>query len=131
MEAKLMAQPESDQPCSDSDIHGGTPGFTSNGPNEAHSRFGMSADYEAMTAWALRYLADKTPGMTKQKKVGKKFVTMNREELVEAFFAFDAKKGAQTLSGPRWEEMSLEALWDLAGKTPRTTKKAKRSGKSG
>ena len=78
-----------------------------------------------MTLKALRDLADKTPGMTKKKKVGKKWENMDKAELLEEFRAFDAKKGAQPLAGPRWEEMSLKALRDLADKTPGMTRKKK------
>ena len=63
---------------------------------------------------ALRLLADKTPGMRSRKQVGEKWVHMQKEELVEAFRAFVAKKGAQPLAGPRWEEMSVTALRSLA-----------------
>ena len=147
MEAKRTAQPESEQPCSASDIQGDTPGSASNGPSEAHSRSGSAApicaslaqhlrkrvwagaspelgkkrargatadpasgrseDYEEMTLKALRDLADKTPGMRSRKKVGDKWENKLKPELVAEFKAFDAKKGAQPLAGPRWEEIIL------------------------
>ena len=48
---------------------------------------------------------------------------MAKKELVEEFRVFDARKGAQPLAGPKWEEMSLKALRKLADKTPGMTKK--------
>ena len=86
---------------------------------------GRSEDYEEMTLKALRDLADKTPGMRSRKKVGDKWENKLKLELVAEFKAFDAKKGAQPLTGPRWEGMSFRALRDLADKTPGMTKKKK------
>ena len=62
---------------------------------------GRSEDYEEMTLKALRDLADKTPGITNRKKVGKKWVYKEKEELVEEFKELKAKKGAQPLAGPK------------------------------
>ena len=55
--------------------------------------------WEEMSFKALRKLADKTPGMIKQKKVGTKWVDMNKEELVEEFRACQA----QPLPGPKMD----------------------------
>ena len=60
-----------------------------------------SPKWEEMSFKTLRMLADKTPGMIKQKKVGTKWVDMNKEELVEEFKASEAKSGAQPLPGPK------------------------------
>ena len=68
---------------------------------------GRSEDYEEMTLKALRDLADKTPGMRSQKKVGDKWENKLKLELVAEFKPFDAKKGAQPLADPRWEEIIL------------------------
>ena len=57
--------------------------------------------WEELSLKTLRMLADKTPGMIKQKKVGTKWVDMNKEELVEEFKASEAKSGAQPLPGPK------------------------------
>ena len=43
---------------------------------------------------------------------------MSKEALVEEFRAFDARKGAQPLAGPKWEELSFKTLRMLADKTP-------------
>ena len=104
-----------------SDIQGDAPGSA------------RSQAYEEMSLKDLRVLADRTPGMRSQKKVGEKWVNKQKEELVEDFKAFDAKISAQPLAGPKTEERSADPasvtsqaveeisfrdLWDLADKTP-------------
>ena len=86
---------------------------------------GRSQAYEEMALRDLQELATRTPGMCRQKRVGKKWVNMKKEELAEAFRAFDAKKRAQPLAGSGWEEMSVRALRDLADKTPGITNRKK------
>ena len=76
------------------------------------------SSWEEMSLRCLWSLAEKTTGMRSEKQVGSKWVKLQKEELVDAFRAFDAKKGAQPLAGSRWEEMSLTALRSLADKTP-------------
>ena len=94
-------------------------------PELGKKRACRATAYEEMSHKDLLSLADRTPGMRSRKKVGDKWKDKQREELVAEFKAFDAKKGAQPLAGPRWEEMSLKALQDLADKTPGMTKKKK------
>ena len=106
---------------------------------------GRSQAYEEMTLRDLRELADRTPGMRKRKKVGEKWVHMQKEELLEQFSALEAKTSAQALAGPKtrgatadpasgnsqaYEDMALRDLQELATRTPgmRTQKKVGESG---
>ena len=83
---------------------------------------GRSEDYEKMTLKALRDLAGKTPGMTKKKKVGTKWTNKNKAELLKEFRAFDAKKSAQPLAGPKTE---LDNRWSKKARQTCQEDKAK------
>ena len=66
-----------------------------------YSFSGRSEDYTEMTLKALRDLADKTPGITNRKKVGKKRVYKEKEELVGEVKELKAKKVPSLWQAPR------------------------------
>ena len=106
-------------------------GCIAGAPEEASAR-----DKELLILWQVRRLhrndfegsagsCGQDPWHEKAKKVEQKWVNMSKEALVEEFRAFDARKGAQPLAGPKWEELSFKTLRMLADKTPGMIKQKK------